>query len=182
MRLVTVFAVALAGCGGPGTPSVPVGNQAPVTRTGPVGIPVIDDAAFARLVASGAWDQVIEPDRGVVELSAVSTAVDDAPGEFWVHRRCGSEAAATLDRIGTAIAARAHGELKDDYTTGCESIGTFVECGQAGLGEYDLGYRLRFELRTGGYVVSGVTTIDVGDEPGDLARNYEAEMARPTGC
>src|SRR5262245_48267803 len=112
----------LVACGGPGNQAhpAPIQNLAPGTRTGAVGIPAIDEAAFAHLLEARSWAQVIDPAVGVVEMRAVSTPVDDAEGEFWARRLCGDRAATGADAIANAIAARAHGELRAEYTTGCQ--------------------------------------------------------------
>jgi hypothetical protein len=143
---------------------------------------VIDDAAFADLIATRAWPAVIDPAVGVVEMRAVATPVDDAPGEFWARRLCGDHATEGADRIATAIDQRAHGELRDEYSVACSAVGTWVECGQGGLAEYDLGYTFRFELRSGGYVLTGIQTVDVGDSADDVERNYESLLAKSSGC
>lgn len=178
----TLALLGLVACGGHGPTPAPIGNQSPATRSSAAGIPVIDDAAFTHLRETRAWPAVIDPTVGVVEMSAVESPADDAGGERWARRLCGDHAATGADRIANAIDRRARSELREEYPVACSPVGTWVECGQAGVGEYDLSYTFRFELRSGGYVLTGIQTVDVGDTAEDVERNYESLLAKPTGC
>ena len=118
-----LIVLALTGCGGGGPPRpAPIANHAATTPSSEVGIPAIDTAGFQRLVDRRDWTRVIDPAVGVVELSAVSTPVDDDDGEFWVRRRCGDHAAAAVETVAAAMQKRAI-EDHDGYPVACQAVG-----------------------------------------------------------
>ena len=178
----TLALLGFVACGGGQPAPAPIGNSAPATRSSQAGIPGIDDAAFAHLLDTRAWAAVIDPAVGLVEMTAIESPADDADGEFWARRLCGERATTGADRIANAITRRAGGDLREHYRASCSPVGTWVECAQLGVGEYDLSYTFRFELRSGGYVLTGLESIDVGDTAEDVERNYESLLAKPDGC
>jgi hypothetical protein len=183
LALVLPLVIGLVACGGgaANTPA-PVGNTGPAPApSGPVGIPELDQGHFADLAGNGAWDKVVDPSRGVVELRVVASAIDDKLAEKWLKRQCGGDALAAAKTMGDAAATRIGQDEFYDFI--CNDTGPdAVHCFQRGAAEYDLGYGFDFARTPSGFILTGITTIDVGSAPEDEVAKYDAMRMEPRGC
>lgn len=179
MRIAAVLL--LVACGHSPEPA-PIGNQS--IGPPPVGLATIDVPTFTRLVDGDDWSRIIDPRLGVIELRAVPPTRDNIPNEFLAARKCGADAAATAAATATALGRRLR-DRPSDYEVVCRSIDGVVHCYQLGIVEYEPSYGFRFERHDSGFVLTGISTSDVGSaEPtADATENsHTAEQARAAGC
>lgn len=183
----STFALALAACGGGGTPATqePVGNTDPTGGAAPAaGVAAVDTQAFlAMLDDPTAWDRAIDPAAGVAELRYVSSARDDAETEKWVKKLCRDDARTQVAAMAAAVKARIPQD-PEYYAPECSpGVGGDVTCFQKGMAEYDLIYSFDFQPNgAGGFVLTGVATSDVGTDTEALEVDYNMLRTTKTGC
>jgi hypothetical protein len=181
--IASTFALALAACGGGGTPATqePVGNTDPAAGATPAaGVPAVDTQAFlAMLDDPSTWERAIDPAAGVAELRYVSSARDDAETEKWVKKLCRADAQTQVAAIKARIP-----QDPEYYAPECSAgVGGDVTCFQKGMAEYDLIYSFDFQPNgAGGYTLTGVATSDVGTDTEALEVDYNMLRTTKTGC
>ena len=178
--------IVLAGCAGrqearpgpiaPGTPVLMV----PVN---PIGVEVIDEKAFVKMLEADDWSSVIDPTTGVVSLTENVNEKNPGIHEVSVHRFCGPRAAMWAKFEALDLAANMISESLSGYTPclgfrDTDAPTLEIEC-QDRSGALK---NFRFERRGSRLVLSGIAAVSEGSISPKDEQRYADALAAPDRC